>query len=241
MSEQNSNKELARTINKFDIATLLLKYKFEGGKVIDAARRVRTPVVADRLNALRYSVEMFNDEITDVLVSFLATATLQFGSAEKDNNDALTLCNPCDIPVDFIIDNFAYDDIVRLNALMGKGIKTAHTEPQIIAAINKDIIPLYQEYTFRDATFNAALRVRRPVVRDHIEARSYTIDRWGQAFSDGIIAGIAAGTMVFGTLSENDGKPVLVNQINIPVEFIANNFLYPDLLRLNRLLGKSPA
>ncbi|MFV0262049.1 MAG: hypothetical protein ACK5JN_06365 [Kluyvera sp.] len=241
MSEKNSNKELARNIDKFDIATLLLKYDFEGGKTINAARRVRTPVVADRLNALRYSTEMFNDEITDVLVSSIATATLQFGHAESDKDDVLTLSNPCEIPVDFIIDNFAYDDIVRLNALMGKGIKSPHTEPQLIAAVNKDMIPLYQDYTYQDTTVNAALRVRRPVVRDHIDARGYSMERWGHAFGDGIIAGIAAGTMVFGSLSEIDGKPVLVNQVNIPVEFIINNFIYPDLLRLNRLLGKSPA
>lgn len=243
MTSTNKKSELLESIEKYSTANLLIDYKFDSKHIINAAKRVKMPTVADRVSACRYSVEEYDAEILDVIVSGLASSVLQFGMSKKDKHGVtMDIDNPTELPTDFIINHFDYSDLIRINALMGKGSKHVMNKEEIERLISLfDIAPLAQKYTYNDIEFNAAFRLRRPVVRDHIEARSYSTERWGNAFSDIIIAGSAANTMTFGTLTESNGKPVLINQVNIPIEFIVNNFIYPDLMLLNRLLVKSPA
>ncbi|MFV0261392.1 MAG: hypothetical protein ACK5JN_02985 [Kluyvera sp.] len=238
MSKPN---ELKETIEKFDMVNLILDYKFDHKQLVNAAKRLRIPTVADRVSGCRFSVENFDGEILDVIIAFVAASVMKFGKAVK-NGDELQLSNELTVTPDWIIDNFDYTDLLRINALMGKGARHPMTPEEIKGLIvNNDIIPLHIPYTIHGTEFNAAIRTRRPVVRDHVESRGYSLERWGHHFTDIVIAGTAARTMTFGTLTMENGQPRLTNQVDVTLAFIVDNFLYPDLMLLNQLLVKSPA
>lgn len=241
MKDESTN-ELKTTIEKFDMAHLLVDYQFNHKTMVNAVTRVKTPTVTDRVNACRYSVENFEGmEVIDVIISMVAASTVRFGQAHKDDDGTITVQNQIALPPDYIIDNFDYADLVRINMLMGKGIKHALPPAKIKALLAQDIVPLHTPYTINGVTFNAAVRHRRPVVRDHIEARSYSVEHWGHHFGDIVTAATAARSLRFGTLSQEDDKPVITNQVEVSLEFIVEKFLYPDLVLLNNLLVKSPA
>lgn len=239
---ENKDSELKTSIEKYDMVRLLLDYNLHGMKPFDAARRIATPTVKDRIDACRFSVENFDAEMMDVIIASVACTTLRFGLWVEGEDGTPALKEDIPLNPSWVIDNFDYSDLVRLNALMGKGIKHPMEKDQITAMIDEhEIVPLHQPYTLNGNTFNAAVRHRRALVRDHISARSYSMDHWRYSFNDAIVAGTAANTMTFGTLNTSGEKPFLTNQTSIDIEFIVGKFLYPDLVLLDRLLGKTPA
>lgn len=240
--KNESTNELKTTIEKFNMAHLLVDYQFNHKTMINAATRIKTPTVIDRVNACRYSVENFDGmEVIDVIIAMVASATVRFGQSSEDDMGTVSVQNQIALPPDYIIDNFDYTDLIRINMLMGKGIKHPLPPAEIKILLGQDIVPLHAPYTINGVEFNAAIRQRRPVVRDHIEARSYSVEHWGHHFSDIVTAATAARSLRFGTLSYENDKPVITSQVEVPMEFIVDNFLYPDLMLLGDLLAKSPA
>jgi hypothetical protein len=232
--EVSESQELTRLLLQYDL-------NLPDKKRIDAARRIRIPTIKDRVSACRYSMEEFGAESMDVVVSYIASLVLRFGK-HTDEGSTPGLVEDIVLPVDMIIDNFDYDDLLRVNALMGKGTKHPMTQEQIRNLIDENgIVPLHQPYTVNGCTINAAMRTRRPVVRDHITARSFSMEKWGYHFTDVVMAGTAASTMKFGTLSTDGGTPHLINQTSIELPFMVEHFLFPDLMLLNNLLVKTQA
>ncbi|MCY1697141.1 hypothetical protein OVA10_03435 [Lelliottia sp. SL45] len=247
MSDNAEKSELQMNIEKHNMVPLLLDYEYRQRHQlhkINAARRKSIPVVADRVSACRYCVENFDSEIIDVVISSVASAVMEFGvwQAPENGDGEPVLANPVSLPVDFILDNFDYSDLLRINALMGKGVEHPFKPEAIKTMVSThDIVPLHQTYQMNGMTFNAAFRQRRPVVRDHVQARGFSVERWGHSFTDIIMAGTAASTLKFGTFAHENDHPVVTNQCEVPLEYLVDNLIYPDLLLLNRLLVKTPA
>lgn len=226
-----------------ELTRLLLNYDLNlpDKKRIDAVRRIRIPTIKDRVSACRYSMEEFGAESMDVVVSYIASLVLRFGRHTAEGEPA-GLVEDITLPVDVIIDNFDYDDLLRINNLMGKGIKHPMSKEQVREMTDQHgIVPLHQPYTVNGNTINAAIRIRRPVVRDHITARSFSMEKWGYHFTDIVMAGVATSTMKFGTLSTDGGTPHLINQTDIELPYMVEHFLFPDLMLLNQLLVKMQA
>ena len=119
--------------------------------------------------------------------------------------------------------------------------------PAMQALDKYNIAVLSEEVSYGGKKFNAAIKVRKVVVRDRIDAVRWCKEVLGFESSDGIIAGMASSNLVFGTLKGDltvDKKGVLIgpleviNQEPLPVDWIVDTFEYDDFTMLALLTGK---
>ncbi|MGR5240206.1 hypothetical protein ACPV36_04855 [Photobacterium damselae] len=112
-----------------DKGIAILAHKYVNGQhVITAAIKQRTSVVRDRINAVRWCKDTFGFECSDGVIAGMASETLSFGTLKGDltlneNGDLVGELEVVDhqrLPVDYIVDNFEYDDFIMLSLLMGK-------------------------------------------------------------------------------------------------------------------------
>lgn len=101
------------------------------GVWLDAAVRTRRAVVGDRIRAACFSRDEYSDkEVPDVITAFLSSTILEFGvltPVTSENDDSgepsfikYSVKNTMTIPVDMLINNCDYVDLVRLQYLLGK-------------------------------------------------------------------------------------------------------------------------
>lgn len=123
---------IANAILNHDVC-LLKTPIHQGNKVLNCAKLKRKAVVSDRIQAVRWSLDMFDAELPDAVRSYVASLILEFGEArvmvktEKDKYhesvsvDSVVLVDePQALPVDTIIEQMGVGDFVNVAYLMGK-------------------------------------------------------------------------------------------------------------------------
>lgn len=116
--KNNTTKALASMIELHDICPLSAPLEYQG-KTITGARRVRVPVVRDRIEAVRYAKDTFGYEVSDAIMAGVASNVLIFGTLVEDEHGA-HLEGEVVLPVDFLVDHLEYGEFVNLSILMGK-------------------------------------------------------------------------------------------------------------------------
>lgn len=115
---KNTINKLAKMIEQHDICPLSASLEYQG-KIITGARRVRVPVVRDRIEAVRYAKDTFGYEVSDAVMAGVASSVLMFGTVVEDEH-GVHLEGEVALPVDFLVDHLEYGEFVNLSILMGK-------------------------------------------------------------------------------------------------------------------------
>ncbi|EKH9212800.1 hypothetical protein [Vibrio parahaemolyticus] len=78
-----TNQLIATCIVDHDICPLTTPINIEG-KTVNAVVRKRKAVVRDRVNAVRFSIDMFDIELADAVRAFVASQICGFGTLEME-------------------------------------------------------------------------------------------------------------------------------------------------------------
>jgi hypothetical protein len=116
--KNSTMKKMAEMIEKHDICPLSTPLEYQG-KTVTGARRVRVPVVRDRIEAVRYAKDTFGSEVSDAIMAGVASSVLVFG-AVVENEQGVHLEGELTLPVDYLINHLEYGEFVNLSILMGK-------------------------------------------------------------------------------------------------------------------------
>lgn len=116
--KSNAMKRMSDMIEQYDICPLSAQLEYQG-KTITGARRVRVPVIRDRIEAVRYAKDTFGYEVSDAVMAGVASSVLMFGVVVEDDK-GVRLEAEIALPVDYLVDHLEYGEFVNLSILMGK-------------------------------------------------------------------------------------------------------------------------
>lgn len=124
-----TNQIIAVCITDHDICPLTTPINV-GGKVVDAVIRKRKAVVRDRINAVRFSIDMFDIELSDAVRAYIASQICTFGtlSIKTDvKDDAVSIVSAklhdgseTAVGADVLLDHMDIGDYTNVAYLMGK-------------------------------------------------------------------------------------------------------------------------
>lgn len=110
---------ISDAIEKYDVVPFFMEYNYNG-KLITGAKWVRNNIMRYRIEADRYSRDEFGFSSGDVIAAGQASRTLEFGEFQKNDAGEMAVVNAVELPIDFIVANFDYSDIINASLLMGK-------------------------------------------------------------------------------------------------------------------------
>ena len=125
--------------------------------------------------------------------------------------------------------------------------KKITVSPEIQAIEKFDVCLFNRPVVIDGASYTGAKRVKPAVVRDRIDAVRWCKDELGFECMDGIIAGLATSTMMFGTIDGNTGTDdngeligplTLSNEKTLAPDTIIDHFTYDDFITMSILMGK---
>lgn len=116
--KNDAMKRMSDMIEQHDICPLTAPLEYQG-KTITGARRVRVPVIRDRIEAVRYAKDTFGYEVSDAVMAGVASSVLMFGAVVEDDK-GVRLEAEMALPVDYLVDHLEYGEFVNLSILMGK-------------------------------------------------------------------------------------------------------------------------
>ena len=125
--------------------------------------------------------------------------------------------------------------------------KKITVSPEIQAIEKFDLCLFNRPIVIDGVSYTGAKRVKPAVVRDRIDAVRWCKDELGFECQDGIIAGLATSTMMFGTVEGNTdtddngeliGPLTLSNEKKLAPDTIIDHFIYDDFITMSLLMGK---
>ncbi|UJZ95060.1 hypothetical protein IHC87_06860 [Photobacterium damselae subsp. damselae] len=116
-----------QALDKYGIAILNNTYTHDK-QIINAAIKLRQVVVRDRIEASRWCKDELGFQSDDGIIAGQASNVLAFGTLKGDLTldekgnliGQLDVIETKSLAVDYIVDNFEYDDFIMLALLMGK-------------------------------------------------------------------------------------------------------------------------
>ncbi|EOW2077578.1 hypothetical protein ACNZ70_001903 [Vibrio mimicus] len=125
---------IAACIIEHDVCPLVTPIQI-GGKCVNAVIRNRKAVVRDRINAVRFSIDMFDIELSDAVRAYIASQICSFGMLELETESdkekskteqiivksaKLAENSMIAIGADDLIDQMGIGDYTNVSYLMGK-------------------------------------------------------------------------------------------------------------------------
>ncbi len=124
-----TNQIIAQCITEHDICPLTTPIDLEGKKV-NAVIRKRKAVVRDRINAVRFSIDMFDIELSDAVRAYIASQICSFGTLSIETNATdntvsvvsakLQEGSETGVSADALLDQMDIGDYTNVAYLMGK-------------------------------------------------------------------------------------------------------------------------